>query len=113
MTYYSRTTTEPVQTPLVDAKFESNSTHHVVVVGWEHCNESIVLKVTNSPLKVEVSSYDGLNYHSLEFSLSLNYEIRTLAGAFYDCDDKGFRIHIPKANMELRNVETVTLQLKP
>lgn len=112
MTYYSRTITEPAETPLVDAKFESNSTHHVVAVAWEHCNENTVIKVTNSPLRIEASSYDGLNYHSLDFSLSLNYEIVTLTDAFYDLDDKGFRIHIPKANMKLRNVETVTLPSK-
>jgi hypothetical protein len=113
MTYFSRTVTEPVTKKFDDARFESNKTHHIIVVNWEHCyKESITISVTNSPLKVAASSYDGINYHSLEFSLTLNYDILTLADSFYDFHDEGFRIHIPKEDMKLRKPETVSLPFR-
>lgn len=112
MEYYSRTVTEPAEKP-VEVEFESNSTHHIFVVDWKHCyKDTIAIEVTNSPLRIEANSFDGLNHHGLEFTLNLNYDVVTLADAFYDFSDTGFRIHIPKENMKRQESETVTLPFK-
>lgn len=113
MNYYSSTTTKPADSRVDDIKLESNATHHIIIVPWEHCYEGTIdVKVTNSPFKIEANSYDGLNYHRMALTLNLNYEIVSLDGTFYDLYDEGFRIHIPKENMKRRKVETVSLHRK-
>lgn len=111
--YSSKTVTEPADVRVNDIKFESNATHHLMVVPWEHCNEDTIdVKVTNSPFKIEANSYDGLNYHRMSRTLNLNYDIISLDGIAYDLYDEGFRVHIPKENMKRRKVETVSLPRK-
>ena len=113
MNYYSSTMTEEPVKEKIEVKFSSNGTHHVVLIPWEHCHkDNMTIKVTNSPFKVEAKSFDGMNHHGLEFSLTLNHDIVTLSGTFYDFDEKGFRIHIPKENMKLRKVETASIPYK-
>lgn len=113
MNYYSSTTTKPANSKVDDIKLESNATHHIMVVPWEHTYEDNVdVKVTNSPFKIEANSFDGLNYHSLALTLNLSYEIVSLKDSFFDLYEKGFRIHIPKENMKRRKVETVSLVRK-
>lgn len=113
MHFYSKTVTEPVTNKVTDEiKFESNSSHHIMVIPWEHAYQETDVKVTNSPFKIEASSFDGLNYHSLALTLNLNYEVVSLAGTFYDLYEKGFRIHIPKENMKRRKTETISLPSK-
>lgn len=113
MEYYKSTVTEPVTEKPVEVKFESDSTHHIFVVDWKHCyKDTIEIKVTNSPLRIVANSFDGLNHHGLEFTLNLNYDVVTLADAFYDFCDTGFRIHIPKENMKRQKSETSTLPFK-
>lgn len=107
--YSSKTVTEPADVRVNDIRFESNATHHLMVVPWEHCNEDTIdVKVTNSPFKIEANSYDGLNYHRMSRTLNLNYDIISLDGIAYDLYDEGFRVHIPKENMKRRKVETVS-----
>ena len=111
--YSSETVTKPADSRINDIKFESNATHHMMLVPWEHCYEDTIdVKVTNLPFKIEANSYDGLNYHRMTRALNLNYDIVSLDGTFYDLYDEGFCVHIPKENMKRRNVETVSLSRK-
>jgi hypothetical protein len=110
MNYYSSTTTKPTKNGQEDVKFESNETHHIIRVAWDHYYRGTTdIKVTTPSLEIKASSFDGLNHYSLELKLSLNYDILSLDGAFYNGDDKAFRIHIPKKNMKLQKKETVSL----
>lgn len=112
--YTRKTVTEsPAKKLNSDITFTSDKTHQIICVSWEHCNkENTVIKVTNSPFKINASSFDGMNYHNFEVTLSLTHDITTLKDTFYDFNEKGFRIHVPNENMAKPKVETVTLPLK-
>jgi hypothetical protein len=113
MYYSSETVTEPKNSKASDIKFETNNTHHIMSIDWEHCyEETIDVKVTTNPLKINANSYDGINYHKLSLTINLTHDILSLKDCFYDLNEKGFRIHIPKENMKRRVVETLSLPRK-
>lgn len=113
MYYSSETVTEPKNNKASDIKFETNDTHHIMSIEWDHCyEENIDVKVTTNPLKIEASSFDGINHHKLSLTINLTHDILSLKNCFYDFYEEGFRIYVPKENMKRRVTETLSLPLR-
>lgn len=106
MNYYSRTVVDKPEKQS-EVKFKSTDVEYIIVVSWEHCYSGARIKLIKSPLRIEASSFDGINYHSLEMDLTLNGDIISTKGISFKRVAEGFSINIPKENMKLRSKESV------